>query len=509
MSSELRRTINRVVENASGQIEAAQRERFMRSQIGTAVAMLVVVPMTAVTAELLRLLIGFPFQWRPSLNWMIGLTIAVPLVWLLTRTLLHRIDVTRQRALGAMDGQLGASERLVTADQFLNQPTRDAFQQAAVEDASDWAQRARRESLVSGPRTRINGGVSLLAIPIAALALWCSTWLAGRTADGVVEIDSAPAITIGQQPLRLTELEKKKPPEQVVDERKETPLPERMSDRRPERRSHPKASATDVTPDSAEESRGQLADGETSESQQSSNPSSARGEPSSSGQPSKSETPTSRKPKQQPQRPDDKDRPERERKEQDEPSGSTAGQGSSRGSNNNAAASDWSSKSQMATPDDENIEDEDDVDDDDEEQKSRGGVQPNMRDRRTPANRDLQIGFGSNRPNPDANGRGGPSGQKKSRGVAALVLGVPIPDRITGQPNKGRIRITQQRITPEAEQSDLVLAEDRGQRNAAVGPIHHPDYAPWIQDFVRQYFLDRRNSPPTDPSTDKQGSGNR
>ena len=128
---------------------------------------------------------------------------------------------------------------------------------------------------------------------------------------------------------------------------------------------------------------------------------------------------------------------------------------------NNAAPSDWASTSQAATPDDEDLEEEDEVDDEEEEQESRGGVQPNMRDRRTPVNRDLQIGFGTNRPNPDANGRGGPGGQKKSRGVASLVLGVPIPDRVNGQPNKGRIRITQQRITPEAEQSDPVAAQDR------------------------------------------------
>ncbi len=129
-----------------------------------------------------------------------------------------------------------------------------------------------------------------------------------------------------------------------------------------------------------------------------------------------------------------------------------------------------------------------------------------MRDRRAPVNRDLQIGFGTNRPNPDANGRGGPGGQKKSRGVASLVLGVPIPDRVNGQPNKGRIRITQQRITPEAEQSDPVAAQDRLPRNAAVGPIHHPDFSPWLQDLVRRYFLARRAKHPLKTSAKQTAS---
>ena len=152
--------------------------------------------------------------------------------------------------------------------------------------------------------------------------------------------------------------------------------------------------------------------------------------------------------------------------------------------------------SQEATPDNEGEQEEDEVDEEEEEQESRGGVQPNMRDRRAPVNRDLQIGFGSDRPNLDANGRGGPSGQKKSRGVASLVLGVPIPDRVNGQPNKGRIRITQQRITPEAQQSGRVDAQDRLPRQGAVGPIAHPNFSPWLQDIVRRYFLQRRAKHP-------------
>ncbi|MEZ5975101.1 MAG: hypothetical protein R3E96_09730 [Planctomycetota bacterium] len=74
--------------------------------------------------------------------------------------------------------------------------------------------------------------------------------------------------------------------------------------------------------------------------------------------------------------------------------------------------------------------------------------------------RDLQIAFG-NRPNPDANGRGGPSEQKKSRGVASLVLGVPIPDRVKGQPGKGPTKVTQERVQPQAESPETATAGAR------------------------------------------------
>ncbi len=496
MSPDLSSTLDRVVENATNQITAARRERFLRSRLGVAVTIGAVVPIAALLLQLIRLWIGLPAGFGFSIPWIIAMMVVLPGVWLIARTLLHRIQITRLRALGQMDLQLDSSERLVTADQFLKRASRDAFMQAAVEDASEWASRARAECLsLSRCPSATNRSLRFLAIPIALLALLAGHWVAGLGGNGAGARGESVASLRSLQAIAAKDSVHDDSEAAVADEKLEESSDKRSSDRRATKRTHPKEVNADATPDNAEESQGQLADGETSESQQSSNPSSARGKPSASGQPSQSDAQTERKRKQRQHR-EEKSQPKQERDTSDEPSGSTAGQGASRGSSNNAAASDWSSKSQSATPEDEDVEDEDDVDDDDEEQESRGGVQPNMRDRRAPVNRDLQIGFGSNRPNPDANGRGGPSGQKKSRGVASLVLGVPIPDRIAGQPNKGRIRITQQRITPEAEQSEAVAAEDRGERDSAVGPLHHPEFPPWLQNFVRRYFLERRSAHP-------------
>ncbi|MEC8493875.1 MAG: hypothetical protein VXZ39_03060, partial [Planctomycetota bacterium] len=145
--------------------------------------------------------------------------------------------------------------------------------------------------------------------------------------------------------------------------------------------------------------------------------------------------------------------------------------------------------------DDQEIEDDEETDDDEEEQENRGGVQPSLRDRRPPVSRDLQIGFG-NRPNPDANGRGGPSEQKKSRGVASLVLGVPIPDRIKGRPGPGPTKITQERIEPEAEDAAAVTAGARAPRS---GELERPGALrldPSLRAMVRDYFLALRRTPP-------------
>ena len=161
--------------------------------------------------------------------------------------------------------------------------------------------------------------------------------------------------------------------------------------------------------------------------------------------------------------------------------------GSARGSNRNPTASNWQSKDQQGTPDEDEVEDDDDIEDEDEEQENRGGMQPNLRDRKPPVSRDLRIGFGNN-PNPDANGRGGPSEQKKSRGTASLVLGVPVPDRVKGQPNPGRTRITQERVEPRAEQAGATVAEERAPSALPVGPVARTSLRPWMRSLVTDYF---------------------
>ena len=180
-----------------------------------------------------------------------------------------------------------------------------------------------------------------------------------------------------------------------------------------------------------------------------------------------------------------------EKKPAGEESGSTAGRGSSKGSNKNPVTSDWKSKDLVTTDEDEEIEDDEDVEDEESDSEARGGMQPRLRDRKPPVSRDLTIGFG-NQSDDDANGRGGPSQQKKSRGTASLVLGVPIPDRIKGQPNPGKTKVTQERVEAKPEDSESVDAGDRGARASAIGPLAPREMTAWMRDLVRSYFLRMR-----------------
>ena len=244
-------------------------------------------------------------------------------------------------------------------------------------------------------------------------------------------------------------------------------------------------------------SEGKTGSGRSADAENASGASESRGAPSNQAQSTK---PAPKKPK-----PTDKQPRKKKalapapdtKKRNEEDSGSTAGRGSSKGSNKNPAASSWSSKDQVTTEDDQEIEDDEDTEDEEEEQDARGGVQPSLRDRKPPVSRDLRIGFGNN-PNPDANGRSGPSQMKKSRGTASLVLGVPIPDRIKGQPNPGKTKITQERIEPKAEETERLSAGARRPRAAPAGYSSRPELTPWMRELVRTYFLNLRKRTKTE-----------
>jgi hypothetical protein len=266
-----------------------------------------------------------------------------------------------------------------------------------------------------------------------------------------------------------------KPPEIEAKTREEgapASSQERVASREPERDPHESTGKTgegasaDATPTSAtSDSRGFL---------------SSQTQPSESGEQGK---PSTKKPK-----PPKKEKEDRAPQKKLAASGATAGKGTGSGSSKNPGSTDWQSKDQVSSDEEQPLGEDAEVVDEDEESEARGGLQPSLRDRRPAVNRDLQISFG-NQQNPDANGRGGPSEQKKSRGVASLVLGVPLPDHVKGQPNPGRTKITQERVEPRSDTSDVIEASARKPRDQPIGALAHHELEPWMRELVRSFFL--------------------
>ena len=392
----------------------------------------------------------------------------------------RRVD--RVEALAVVDERLHLSGRLQVAGEFLDRARRTPFMVAALEDAATWVRGAQGVELVH-PVEPLRGGwfarrlSGALALFLAA-ALVVPGPLRERAEELVADVQDAVADLVEGVRDRVAVLER----DPVA-----VPEPEL-----PETRPADAAGAAELTEDPRgdvsereKDSKGSTGQGRSAEANSTSSDSSARGAPSDQAQPSKEpekRPKPGKKPKAKPRKQDSK-----QRAKEPEPSATTTGAGSSKGSGRNPTASEWSSPEQAPAPDDAEIDEDEEVDDDEEEQESRGGVQPSLRDRRPPVSRDLRIGFG-NRPNPDANGRGGPSEQKKSRGVASLVLGVPIPDRVKGRPGPGRTKVTQERVLPKAEDAAPRPAETVTPRSRPEGRLPELDLEPWVRGMVRDYF---------------------
>lgn len=389
--------------------------------------------------------------------------------------------------LARLDHDLGLEGRLRAAHEFLGRERRSGFEQAAIDDAAAGLARAT-EYRLPAPSPRTWPAHAILA-PLGA-ALWCGllAWL-GHVAvfdgGGDVETRTHASATGARSetrdaPARETPPRDVRPPTATTPR---TPAEAAQGGERPSAR-EPKQAERESTGKTGEGASANATP--TSASSDSRGFTSTQSDPTQTGDPGKQPT--------KPAKPKPKDDAAATPKKKLEESGSTAGKGTGSGSSKNPGATQWQSKDQVSTDEEQPLNEDEDVDDDTDESEARGGLQPSLRDRRPAVNRDLQIGFG-NRPNPDANGRGGPSEQKKSRGVASLVLGVPIPDHVKGQPNPGRTKITQERVQPRADTAAPIDAESRGERATPVGPFTRRTLAPWMRDVVRTYFSTIRNPP--------------
>lgn len=256
----------------------------------------------------------------------------------------------------------------------------------------------------------------------------------------------------------------------------------------------PSEQGTDLE-DEARESKGSFGSGRGAQARRAKGSGQSQGAASDQA-PSSLKEKQNGKPKSKPKEPGDDNAEEDRKKADKDRSGATSGAGRGVGSVKNPTASKWESKDQVVTDREEDLEEDPEVEDEDSDDENRGGLQPNLRERKPPVNRDLQIAFGVGRkPPPDSNGRGGKSGLKKQRGVAQLVLGVPYPDLIRGKPNPGQSKVTQERVEPRSEQAESELAQTRAERQAPLARNGPARLEPWMRSAVQRFFLNQRATP--------------
>ena len=467
--------------------DRAMREEHQRATRAAtwprAVPLILIVPMLYLMVCLAVRQEGIDFElpW-----WMVALaSLLPPAIYFVNASLPAPIEIAEKSALARVDDALHLDDRMTTAREFLavDQPTPNM--RAAIADAEAHAA-AAREFATTEPAaaSQLTRGHWLWPAA-AALIIVATFWLD-------VAPDAAPTSRAagGTPPDAIASTDDSVPPDAdqpKATDLRQTPQPEVPRD--PAATAHQRGDSG-VTTKNRKKSRGDQGRGKSSQAESSAGRSAGEGQATDQAQPTKGAKKKPQKPKKdQPAKNYRRKKKHRRQPQGDEKSMASSGQGKGRGSSRSPTASEWSSKDQSVADDEEELEDEDDVDDEDEESEARGGLQPSLRQRKPPVNRDLNIGFGGGKPPPHANGRGGPGMPKKQRGVAQLVLGIPYPDQIAGQPNPGRTKVTQERIEPQPQPAPPVAAELRPQRSSAVGHLSKPILLPWMQDLVRAYHL--------------------
>ncbi len=490
----LREALDELAARGTRALQRRARQEGHHRGLATGAWLLLVGPAAVLFIQLMQALVGAPV-WDPSAPWLI---VAVLLPWALgaivSASRAAQTPVPRASAIALFDGAADARERLVAADELLRSGVQGAFVDAALEDARWFAKPATRVDVPelapdlsrTGPEHRRMLGCAGAGVLIALVAAILGDAPSEADAGDVFVVPGTQVADVAQPPPERGDGTSR-------PEERDAPEPQ---DALPPSEAGEATAATkpSALPDEAKRKEGVGGSGRSSRAETSRGGSEARGAPTNQGQESKK--PATKKPlkpeKKKKRSKKDFKKPPKAKQAAGEESGSTTGRGSSRGSNKNPVTSDWTSKDQVTTDEDEEIEDDEDVEDETSDSEARGGVQPNLRDRKPPVSRDLGIGFG-NQPNPNANGRGGPSQQKKSRGTASLVLGVPIPDRVKGQPNPGKTKVTQERVEPRREKAGTEQARPRTPRSGPSTVLAQPEMTAWLRELVRTYFLDLRN----------------
>lgn len=117
---------------------------------------------------------------------------------------------------------------------------------------------------------------------------------------------------------------------------------------------------------------------------------------------------------------------------------------------------------------------------------SRGGVKPLPADNGVKPGRELGKDQKGDKP---SEGRGGPTGEKKSRGTASLIAGVSLPDVVVGKLSKG-FDITNLEHIPALREPAESVVFPPPQVAAVEEPVVHPvEISPELRTPVKNYLL--------------------
>jgi len=195
---------------------------------------------------------------------------------------------------------------------------------------------------------------------------------------------------------------------------------------------------------------GRHASGKSRISQSSSNSRSSASGAGGKSEPGKTEPGKTRKPRKTTEKPADQPRVEQKNPK----GGSINARGSSGSGSMRTAQNEWSSKVKAKSGDNDDFEQEEEPDEEMDPDKQRLGAQPALKSRTSRLSRELSLAMGTGLSNDMMKGRGGPSAQKKARGVATMIMGVPVPGFVKGRLLPGPTKSTQEEVEPSPRPGD-------------------------------------------------------
>jgi hypothetical protein len=260
------------------------------------------------------------------------------------------------------------------------------------------------------------------------------------------------------------------------------------------------AEANAKRPETASESRsmGSMASPASGESRSSQTASSSNSAASGSGaksEPQNNEPSHAPKPREAKKQTASQPKP----KPQDEKKGgSISARGSSGAGSMQTAQSESPNDVKAKSDDSDDFQNEEEPDEEMDPDKQRLGAQPALKNRSSKVSRELSLVTGLSLANKQNRGRGGPGGQKKSRGTATMIMGVPIPGFVRGRLLPGPTKSTQEEIEPSPVEGAYAAAAAQAQARPEEEPQerYHPAAANAIRarDFLIQSHTEHDNT---------------
>ena len=431
------------------------------------------------------------------------LVVAIPFVfiglWAFFGFSFGRVD--RQTSLALFDRELGLKDRLQSADEFRLKEQATPFEQAAITDAMPHAEEALQTRLANIEIAK--PAMDTIKWPLVFAAMFI--FVLGLSTNGLQFERSTVELAMVSPDDHVDPNESEedvKPPVFPDEKTTEQDVPEPDAPDAEEQKPTEMKKATEATNSEsslAESDEAQSVPQQTSESGLSASASKQNqpGQAASNiaglgNEKQKEEEEVAEKKKPNQSKPE-KENDSKEEEKDDSASGIAGGKGT--GSGKQSASTEMLEQHSKSREDDfdQDVDQESD-DEEDEEQEAASAAKPMLNQRKAPVDRQLTpsgVGFEEN---DQANGRGGPGGLKKTRGVAAMLLGVPMPDKLRSQINVGRIKVQRERSIPIPNQVQTTNSENRGQMDDSVGTFSRTELKPWMRDVAKKYFLDLRQN---------------